>query len=86
MYSYPQSHPSSSRPSYSIQTPPSSKDDGQPPAKHHAGMYMGQGNMPSIPPRSECFIYFRSREMLTPYLCYAGHVPRNPGPPMSQGL
>jgi len=65
MYSYPQSHPSSSRPSYSIQTPPSSKDDGPPPTKHHASMYMGQGSLPSIPSRS--------------------HVPRNPGPPMSQG-
>lgn len=85
MYSYPQSHPSSSRPSYSIPTPPSSKDDGPPPAKHHAGMYMGQGNLPSIPSRSQFFIHTPSRKILTRYLDYAGHVPRNPGPPMSQG-
>ncbi|EFX73359.1 hypothetical protein DAPPUDRAFT_227122 [Daphnia pulex] len=40
MYSYP-NHSGSSRPTYSVQTPASSKDDG----KHHATVYVGQGNV-----------------------------------------
>jgi hypothetical protein len=39
MYSYP-NHSATSRPTYSVQTPTSSKDD----VKHHA-VYVGQGNV-----------------------------------------
>lgn len=48
LYSYP-NQSASSRPTYSVQTPTSSKDD----AKHHATVYVGQGNvLPQNPQRS----------------------------------
>lgn len=52
MYSYP-THSSSSRPTYSVQTPVSSKDDASSAPKHHSAVYVGQGNvLPQNPQRS----------------------------------
>lgn len=50
MYSYPPSHTSSSRPSYTVQAPTGAKDDIST-TKHHAAIYVGQGNV--IPPNSQ---------------------------------
>lgn len=53
MYSYP-THSSSSRPTYSVQTPVSSKDDASSAPKHHSAVYVGQGNvLPQNPQRSK---------------------------------
>ncbi|XP_057373083.1 trithorax group protein osa-like isoform X1 [Daphnia carinata] len=52
MYSYP-THSSSSRPTYSVQTPVSSKDDASSASKHHSAVYVGQGNvLPQNPQRN----------------------------------
>lgn len=51
MYSYPPSHSSSSRSTYSVQAPSGSKDDPTP--KHHTAVYVGQGTaLPQNPQRS----------------------------------
>jgi hypothetical protein len=55
MYSYP-NHSGSSRPTYSVQTPASSKDDG----KHHATVYVGQGNVLSQNAQRSKFLWINS--------------------------